>query len=136
MRMAREQSCTIVCAPMRDEQDRAATLLDLCDAGEAFSLKGLVAHGEGLVHDKNVGVDVDGSRKGKSHVHARRVGLHRLIDEDADVRKARDVVEPGVDVGAAHSEYGAVQVDVLAARELRVEASAKLQQSRDAAIDL
>ena len=54
-----------------DEQDRLALLLDLLDAVEALLLEDLVADGEHLVDQQDVGVDVDGHGEAQPHVHAR-----------------------------------------------------------------
>ena len=47
-----------------------------------------------------------------------------------------DLVELASDLGPRHAEDRAVEEDVLAAGELRVEAGADLEQARDAAVDL
>ena len=54
---------------VRDEDDRAALLLELEDLAEALALKGLVADGENLVEQQHVGLDVRGDREAEAHVH-------------------------------------------------------------------
>ena len=49
--------------------------------------------------------------------------------------EGNDLVELARDLGAAHAEDGAVEIDVLAAGELGMEAGADLQQARHAAAD-
>ena len=54
---------------VRDEDDRAAALLELEDLAEAFALERLVADGEDLVEQEHVGVQVCGDREAEPHVH-------------------------------------------------------------------
>ena len=49
--------------------------------------------------------------------------------------KCDDLVELASDLGAAHAEDGAVEIDVLASGELGMKASADLEQAGDAALD-
>ena len=84
---------------------------------------------------------ISGSRwaataKRQAHVHAGGVALDRRVEELRDLGELDDVVELAPDLGARHAEDGAVQVDVLAAAELGVEARADLEQAADAAVDL
>ena len=75
-------------------------------------------------------------REREPHVHAARIALHRRVDELLDARELDDVVEALLDLAAPHAEDRAVQVDVLAAGELRVEAGPDLEQAADPAADL
>ena len=121
---------------MRDEHDRAAALLELRDPTEALALELLVADGEDLVEEQHVGVDVRGDREAEPHVHPRRVGANRQVDVVADAGELDDLVHPLADLGAGQAVQRAVQEDVLAAGELRVEPGAELEQRRDAPADL
>ena len=76
----------------------------------------------------------DGERE--PHVHAARVALDGRVDEPLHARELDDVVEPLLDLATLHPEDRAVQVDVLAAGELLVEAGSDLEQAPDAAADL
>ena len=53
-----------------------------------------------------------------------------------DLGERDDRVELGEDLGAFHPEDGAIQQDVLAAGQLRVEPGADLEQRADAAAQL
>src|SRR5262249_2476358 len=53
-----------------------------------------------------------------------------------DAGEVDDLVEAADDLGAAQPEDRPVEEDVLAARELRMEAGAHLEQAADAAMDL
>ena len=118
-----------------DEDDRAAALLELEDLPEALALELLVADGEDLVQQQHVDLEMRGDRETEPHVHPRRVRAHRDVDEALQLREGDDLVHVPPDVLALEAEDGAVQVDVLAARELRVEAGAELEQRADAALD-
>ena len=82
---------------MRDEDDRPAALLELEDLGEALALELLVAHGEDLVEQEHVGIDVRGDREAETHVHAGGVRPHLAVDELAELGEGDDLVEPLVD---------------------------------------
>ena len=97
----------------------------------ALLLELRVADREHLVDQQDVGVDVDRHREAEAHVHARRVVLHRLVDELLEPGEVDDLVEPRVDLPLATAEDRAVQVDVLAAGQLGVEARPQLEQRRD-----
>ena len=117
-----------------DEDDRAAALLELEDLPEALALELLVADGEHLVEQQHVDVEVRGDREAEPHVHARRVRPHGHVDEPLELREGDDLVHVPPDRLALQAEDGAVEVDVLAARELGVEAGAELEQRADAAL--
>ena len=76
-----------------DEQDRAALGLELCDLGQALLLEGLVAHGEDLVHQQDVRVDVHGHGERELDIHARAVDLDRVVDPLAELAELNDRVE-------------------------------------------
>ena len=70
------------------------------------------------------------------HVHARRVGAHRQVDELLQLREGHDLVHRLADAGAREAVDRAVQIDVLAAGEVGMEARAELEQRRDPAAGL
>jgi hypothetical protein len=57
---------------------------DLAHSAEATLLEGLVTHGEDLVDQQDLGLEVGGDGKRKANVHAARVALDRDIDEAPD----------------------------------------------------
>ena len=121
---------------MRDEDDRAAALLELRDAAEALALELLVAHGEDLVEQEHVGVDVRRDREAEPHVHAGRVGANGQLEVVADAGEVDDLVHAFADLRARETVERAVQEDVLASGELRMEPGAELEQRRDATADV
>ena len=95
---------------------------------EALALELLVADGEHLVQQQHVDVEVRSDREAERRVHARRVRPHRHVDEPLELREGDDLVHVPPDRLALQAEDRAVEIDVLAARELGVEAGAELEQ--------
>ena len=67
--------------PVADEHDRAPVPAELVDLLGAPALEALVADREHLVDQQHLGLDVGGDGEAEAHVHARRVVLHRRVDE-------------------------------------------------------
>jgi hypothetical protein len=118
-----------------DEQDGPALATDLAHLAQALTLEGGVAYREHLVHDQDLGLEVSGDREREPQVHAARVALHRRVDEALDLGEGDDLVELALDLAAAHAEDRAVQEDVLATREIAVEARPDLEERPDTAAD-
>ena len=76
-----------------------------------------------------------GDGKRQPQCHAARVALHRGVDELGHVGEVDDVVELPVDLVAAHAQDGAIEVDVLAAGQIRMKSGAHFQQTRHPAVD-
>ena len=70
------------------------------------------------------------------HIHTRTVALNRCVQELFDLGKGDDFVELAFDLSPAHAQDGAIQEDVFAPGQFRVEAGADLQQAGHAAFDL
>ena len=120
---------------VRDEEDRAALVLERGDDAEALPLEVLVADREDLVEQQHVGLQERGDREAEPHRHPARVRADRPVDRVLELGEGDDLVEALADLGAAQALDRAVQVDVLAAAEVRVEAGPELEQRADAAVD-
>jgi hypothetical protein len=118
------------------EKDRCAVVAQLHHAFEGLAGECAVAHGERLVDDQQLRVHAGGHRERQADEHAAGVRLDRLVDELPDVRKGQDLVQPRVDLGPRQAEQGRVEVDVLDAGEIRIEARPQFQQRCDPASDL
>ena len=118
---------------VRDEDDRPAALLELVDLAEALALELLVADGEHLVEQQHVDLEVRGDGEAEAHDHARRVRADGQLHEALELGERLDLGHVPADRLALEPEDRAVQVDVLAAGELRVEAGAELEQAADRA---
>src|SRR2546423_1060158 len=116
---------------MRDDDDRLATRTKVFELLAAFSLKVRISNGEDLVDQEDVWLDVDGNRESEPDVHSRRVILDGRVDEVLQPGEVDDLVESLIDLPLAETEYGAIEVDVLATRELRMESRAELEQGRN-----
>ena len=120
-----------------DEQQRRAVVFDqVIDASLAFLLEHEVADGQGLVDDEDVGGRRRRDSEGNARCHARRIVLERHVDEVAHFGEVHNGVEILIDELFAVAQQRAVQVDVLASGQLRVEASAQLDERRDGAVDV
>ena len=120
---------------MRDQENRlpaAAKLRELVQAlvGEAF-----VADRQHFVDEQHVGIDVNRHGEPEPHVHARRVGLHRGVDELAQLGKIDNLVEALLNLPLRQAEHDAVDEDVLAAGDLRVKSGAELDQRGNPPVD-
>ncbi len=101
---------------MRDEDEGRPAVHDLPDPLEAFLREENVPHAQGLVDDQDVGLDADRHGEGEPHHHARGVGLDRLLDEVADVRERRDLLEAARHLAVAQAEDRAVEEHVFPGR--------------------
>ena len=81
---------------VRHEDDRLPAALELRDLVEALVRETLVADGEHLVDEEDVGIDVHGDGEAEAHVHAGRVGLDRGVDELLEPGELDDLVEARV----------------------------------------
>ena len=118
-----------------DEEDRAALALERRDDAEALALEVLVADREDLVEEEHVGLEERGDREPEPHRHSARVRADRTVDRVLDLGERDDLVEALADLGPPQALDRAVQVDVLAAAEVGVEAGAELEQRADAPFD-
>ena len=103
---------------------------------EALALELGVADGQDLVDDQDLRLQVRGDGERQPHLHPAAVALHRRVEEllhaanstiSSNFRSISRLRMP---------EDRAVQVDVLAAGQLGVEAGADLEQAADAAADV
>ena len=118
---------------MRDEEDRAAALLERGDDAEALPLEALVPDREDLVEQEHVRLEERGDREAEPHRHPGRVRPHGPVDRVLELRERDDLVESLADPRACQPLQHPVQLDVLPAREVGVEARAELEQRADPA---
>ena len=119
---------------VRHQDDRHTLPSQLEQVIEAPALELLVTDRDDLVDHQDVGLHVHRDRETEPHVHAARVVLDRRVDEVFEPGELDDVVDDRVDLASRQPEDRAVEVDVLAAGQLGVEAGAELEQRRDAAV--
>lgn len=121
---------------MRYKQDGAAVILYFLNAGEAFALECFIPYRQGFVNDQYVGFDIDGGRKGQSHIHPAGISPHRLVHEGADIGESGNPVKAAADFVVRHPHDGGVEVNVFLASELRIETRAQFQERRDPPSDV
>jgi hypothetical protein len=109
---------------------RACNLLHL---PEALLLKFSVAYGENLIDDQDLWLKMRSDGKSEANRHSAAVVFDGSIEERLDLRERDDLIELSIDLGLAHTENRAVQVDVLAAGQFRVKARADFQETGDPA---
>ena len=83
---------------MGHEQDRLAAAPELGELVEALVRESLVADRQHFVDEQHVGIDVDRDGEAEPHVHARRIGLDRRVDELPQLGELDDLVEALLDL--------------------------------------
>ena len=76
-----------------------------------------------------------GDCEAEPDLHAAGVALDRRVEEPLDLGELDDLVEPSADIGSAHPEDGAGQIDVLATGELGMESGTHLEKRGDPAVE-
>jgi len=104
-------------------------------AAQALRLKLGVPHGQDLVYQQHVWLEVRGDREPQPHVHPRGIPLHRRVDERLHSGEVYDARQLGGDLAPVHAENRPAQHHVLAACQLRVKTGADLDESGKPAVD-
>ena len=117
-----------------DEQDRLALGTEFFKFMIAFCLKENIPDGQGLIDNQDFRVDVNGHGKCQAHEHTARVGLYRLVDKLADIRKGENAVHPLLNFLLRESHHSPVQVDVFDPCIFHIEAGTQLKQSGNAPV--
>ena len=118
------------------KRTRPPGVAQLLHPPEAAALELGVADGEHLVDEQDLRLELCGDREGEANGHPARVPLDRRVDEALDAGELHDLGELPGDLATLHAEHRAVQVDVLAPGQLRMEAGADLEQAAHAPADL
>src|SRR6516162_2069907 len=94
---------------MAHEQNSPAFLARcLFHLAQTLFLKHGIADRQHFVDNENVWLQVRSNRKGKPHIHARRIALDGCIKKTFDFGKCHDFVEAPAYVCAGHSKNGTV----------------------------
>ena len=138
-------ACTLPCSSITASSQTSRTMSSACvtstivrpsdwnrrDAIEAAALERLVADREHLVDQEDLGVHVDGDGEAEPDQHPRGVELHLVVHELLELGERDDVVVDPIGVPPRQAEERGVEVDVLAAGEIGVEAGAELEERRE-----
>src|SRR5204862_3242331 len=114
-----------------DEQNGAAFAGNGLHLSQTLFLKFRISHRQNFVNDENFWLEVCRHCKRKTHVHTRGVAFHGRVEESLDVRESNDFIEFPSDLRSRHAEDSAVQKNVFATGQLRVEACAYFEETRD-----
>ena len=101
---------------------------------EALLLEGRVADGEHLVDEQDLGVDLDRDREREPHVHPRGVVLELQLLELAQFGEVDHGVVAGARLAWREPHHDPVEHDVVARREVLVEADAELDERRQSPV--
>ena len=98
----------------------------------ALFLECFIADCQRFINDQDIWVDTGLNSKGEPYGHATGVRPHRPFDKATDIGKAKNRIEPLVDLLLTEPENRPVEINILQSCEFRIEAAAQLQQSADA----
>jgi len=88
-----------------------------------FFLKGGIADGQHLIDQEDFRFQMSGDGEGEAHVHAARVLLDRSVDELFEFGEGNDFIKLPSNFPSVHSEYGAIEIDILMSRQLGMKTS-------------
>ena len=117
------------------EQHRPTFSRHVAHPTQTLLLEGGVTHRQHFIHQQDLRLQVRGDRERQPQVHAAGVAFDRCIDESLDTCERDHLVEAPRDLGVLHAQDRAVEVDVLASGQLRMEAGADLEQTPNATAD-
>ena len=113
---------------VRYKHDRSPLVAHSVEDVKALLLKGGVADGEHLIDEQDVGVDLDRDRECQPDVHAGGVVLELQLLELAQFGEVDHLVDAPTRLTRGEAHHDAVQHDVVACREVLVEADAELDE--------
>jgi hypothetical protein len=111
-----------------NEYDGSPLFRYLIHFAHTFSLEARVADCEHFVHQQKLGFQVGGHSKGQPQVHAARIMLDRSVNEFLDLRERNNLVKSPVNLGAPHTQDGAIQVGILPPRQFVMKTRTNFQQ--------
>src|SRR6266496_2100975 len=114
---------------VRDEEHGATGATQVLHPSEAATLELGITHGQDLVDQKHLRLEMGGDSERESHRHPARIALDGCVDELLDPCELNDLGELGRDLTPLHAENRAVEIDVLPPSQLWVEPRADLQQA-------
>ena len=106
----------------------------LGDPIERLPLKCRVAHGECLVNDQHIGIEVSRDREAEPGVHAAGVAFDRRIEKPLDPGEGDDFVELPENFLPWHPHDGALKEDVFPAGQIGMEPCGHFDQDSDSSL--
>ena len=113
---------------VRDEDDRAPFVAHPVEDVEALLLEGGVAHGQHLVDQQYVGIDLDRNRKGQAHVHPRGVVLELEVLKLFELGELDHPLVASASLPRREPEHDAVERHVVVGGQVGIEADAQLYE--------
>src|SRR4029079_485341 len=107
----------------------------LAHLAQTFLLKLGIAHRQNLVDDKDLWLKMRGYGKSQPNRHSRRISLDGGIEKFLHLGECDDLIEFPFDLRARHPKDSPIEIDILAAGKLGVEAGANFQEARDAPLN-
>lgn len=111
-----------------NQDETHAILTQLRNPCMALFLECLVTHGQNLIGQEDVRLEMDGYREAQTHLHAGRVVFQRRVDEVAKFGKVNDLWYSGADLAVGEAVEAGIQKDVFITTQLGMKAHAKLNQ--------
>ena len=118
---------------MGHQHDRLALGAQPVEDVEALLLEGRVADREHLVDQHHIGVGMHHHRERQADLHPRRVVLELLVDEPLELAERDDLVKPRPGLLWIQPHHDRVDLDVVAGRQVGVEADPELDERRQPA---
>ena len=114
---------------MADKHNGLAFFLELLKLPVTFCLEKHVSHGQSLVHNQDLRVDIDGHRKSQPYKHTAGIGFHRLVHIVPNIRKLQYLRQLFLNLLLGKTDHGAVEIHILNTIVLHVKSRPQLQQS-------
>ena len=104
-----------------DKHDGFALFAQFAYLGTALALKFCIADGQHFVGQEDIGIHERRHGKGNAHIHAARIGFHRLVNEFADPGETYNFIINRIYLGVAHAQEPRVEINVFPSCQHRVE---------------
>src|SRR6202453_1561983 len=121
---------------MADEKNPPPAIPPLAPFFVAHFLEFGIPHGQDLVNDQNLRLQMSGHRKSQAHTHPAGVALDRSVNKFFHAGKLHYLVKFLVNLRFPHSKNRAIEINILAPRQIWVESGPHLQQAAHSAKNL
>ena len=97
----------------------------------AFLLKLGITHGQHFIHNQYFRLQMGRHGKGKPHIHAGRIALHRGIKKFFHPGKIYDFIKLAAHFSPTHTENSTIEKNIFPAGKLGMKARTNFQQTGD-----
>src|ERR1035437_3392697 len=102
---------------------------------QTFLLELRIPHRQHFIHDKYLRLQMRSHRKSKANIHTAGIALDRGVEKSFHFGKGDNFIKFTFNLGLAHAQDRAIEIDVLAPSQLGMKAGADFQQTRHPPID-